>query len=166
MQSQLKTLRIESKGKGSSKSTANMDEVKYLMASSIAQAAAKTMEHLSEFVFISMGNLTLVRRDAYLTHMKSGIKPDTIAALRTSRWTIRPMFDQSSVSWYNHVRSLTTSRNRLNLRLTLLYVSQYPRIFLLFKLFSKLSFNKLIDFSRILCLFITTTIFTGSGCFW
>ena len=32
--------------------------------------------------------------------------------------------------------------------------------------FSKLSFNKLIDFSRILGLFITTAIFTGSGCFW
>ena len=44
-----------------------------------------------------------------------------------SGWTIRRMFDQSSVSWYNCVRSLTTSRNRLNP--TLLYVSQYPRIF-------------------------------------
>ena len=63
-----------------------MDELKYLMDfnSSITQAAAKTMEHLSEFVFISMGNLTLTRRDAYLTHVKSGIKPDTIAALRAA----------------------------------------------------------------------------------
>ena len=82
----------------------------------------------------------------------------------SSGWTIRPMFDQSSASWYNRVRSLTTSRNRLNL--TLLYVSQYSRIFLYFKQFSKLSFNKSVDFSRILCLFITTAIFTGSGCFW
>ena len=46
---------------------------------------------------------------------------------------ITRMFDQSSVSWYNCVRSLTTSRNRLNL--TLLYVSQYPHIFLYFKQF-------------------------------
>ena len=69
----------------------------------------------------------------------------------TSGWTIRPTFDQSSVSWYNCVRSLTTSRNRLNL--TLLYVSQYPHIFLYFGQFPELSFNKLTDFSRILSLF-------------
>ena len=69
----------------------------------------------------------------------------------TSGWTIRPTFDQSSVSWYNCVRSLTTSRNRLNL--TLLYVSQYPHIFLYLGQFPELSFNKLIDFSRILSLF-------------
>ena len=31
-----------------------------------------------------MGNLTLARRDAYLTLVKSGIKPDTLAALRTA----------------------------------------------------------------------------------
>ena len=63
-----------------------MDKLQYLMdiKSSITQAAAKTMEHLSEFVFVSMGNLTLARRDAYLTHLKNGIKPDTVAALRTA----------------------------------------------------------------------------------
>ena len=87
-----------------------------------------------------------------------------ITIQQISVWTIRLMFDQSSVSWYNRVRSLTTSRNRLNL--TLLYVSQYPCIFSYFKWFSKLYFNISIDFSRILCLFITTAIFTGSGCFW
>ena len=59
---------------------------------------------------------------------------------------------------------LITSRNRLNL--TLLYVSQYPHIFLYFGQFPELSFNKLADFSRILSLFTTTAIFTGSGCFW
>ena len=54
MQSQLKTLCLESKGKGSSKSSGTMDELQHLMDfnSSITQAAAKTMEHLSEFVFI------------------------------------------------------------------------------------------------------------------
>ena len=80
-----------------------------------------------------------------------------------SGWTIRPMFDQSSVSWYNCAQSLTTSRNRLNL--TLLYVSQYPCILSYFKQFSKLSFNISLDFSRILCLFMSTAIFTGSECF-
>ena len=65
MRSQLKTLRSESKGKNSLKVSTSMDDLKYLMDfnSSITQAAAKTMEHLSEFVFIWMGNLTLARRD-------------------------------------------------------------------------------------------------------
>ena len=51
---------------------------------SIFQAAAKTMEHLSEFVFISMANLTLTRRDSYLTHVKTGIKADTVAPIHIS----------------------------------------------------------------------------------
>ena len=43
---------------------------------------AKTMEHLSDFAFVSMYNFTLARHDSYLAHMKSGIKQDTLAALR------------------------------------------------------------------------------------
>ena len=38
--------------------------------------------------------------------------------------------------------------------------------FLYFRQFPKLSFNKSRDLSRILSLFITTAIFTGSECFW
>ena len=50
MQSQLKTLRSDSKGKSSSKVSSSMDELQYLMDfnSSITPAAAKTMEHLIE----------------------------------------------------------------------------------------------------------------------
>ena len=61
MQSQ----RVESKGTGSSKSSGTMDKLQHLMDfnSSITQASAKTMEHLSEFGFISMGNLTLARQE-------------------------------------------------------------------------------------------------------
>ena len=84
MQDQLKTLRSESKGKGSANVSAAGDELQYLMDfnSSINQAAAKAMEHLTDFVFVSMGNLTLARRDAYMRHLKTGIKPDTLTALR------------------------------------------------------------------------------------
>ena len=64
--------------------------------------------------FNKIFNKYLMVKEGFLTTLVSG-------------WTIRPMFDLSSVSWYNCFRSLTTSRNRLNL--TLLYVSQYPRIF-------------------------------------
>ena len=46
--------------------------------SSITQAAAKSMEHLSEFVFMTMGNLTLACRDAYMNHLRTVIKPDTL----------------------------------------------------------------------------------------
>ena len=77
MEAQLKTLRSESKGKSSTKFSAATNELQYLMNfnASITQAAAKTMEHFTDFVFISMGNLTLARRDAHLNHLKTGIKP-------------------------------------------------------------------------------------------
>ena len=99
MQSQLRSLRTDCKGKGAAKSANTLDELKYLMEfnSSITQAAAKTMEHLSEFMFISMGNLTLARRDAYLTHVKSGIKPDTVAALRAAPLHISTLFPDSVI---------------------------------------------------------------------
>ena len=45
---------------------------------------AKTIEHLSDFVFVSMANLTLTRRDTYLAHLTSGIKPSTQGGLRTA----------------------------------------------------------------------------------
>ena len=85
MKDQLKILKAENKGKGSSKAAAAAEELTYLMDfnSSITQAAAKSMEHLSEFVFVTMGNLTLVRRDAYLSHLRTGIKPDTLTALKS-----------------------------------------------------------------------------------
>ena len=86
MQEQLKTVRSESKGKSSSKVSIAMDEQQFLMNfnSSSTQVAAKIMEYLTEFVFISMGNLTLASRDAYLTDLKTGVKPDMMAALRTA----------------------------------------------------------------------------------
>ena len=99
MQEQMKTIRSESKGKGSAKVSPALDELQFLMDfnASITQAAAKTMEHLSDFVFISMGNLTLARRDAYLNHVKGGVKPDTIAALRTAPLHIPTLFLDSVI---------------------------------------------------------------------
>ena len=98
MQDQLKTLRSESKGKSSQKSSLAADELQYLMDfnASITQAAAKTMEHLSEFV-ISMGNITLAHRDAYLSHLRTGIKPDTMNAIRTGPLHINTLFLDSAL---------------------------------------------------------------------
>ena len=63
--------------------------------SSITQAAAKA--HLTDFVFITMGNLSLTRRDAYLNHVKNGIKPDTLAALKTAPLHISTLFPDTAI---------------------------------------------------------------------
>ena len=99
MQDQLKILRSEGKGNSSHKSSSAADELQYLMDfnASITQAAAKTMEHLSDFVFIFMGNITLARRDAYLSHLRTGIKPDTLNALRAGPLHINTLFPDSVV---------------------------------------------------------------------
>ena len=59
---------------------------------SITQAMAKTLEHLSDFVFVTAANTTLVRRDSYLSHLKTAIKPDNLAALRTAPLHIQTLF--------------------------------------------------------------------------
>ena len=53
---------------------------------------AKTMEHLSDILFVTVANSTLARRDAYLSHLKAGIKPDTLAALRTAPLQMTTLF--------------------------------------------------------------------------
>ena len=100
MKDQLKILKAENKGKGSSKASAAAEELTYLMDfnSSITQAAAKSMEHLSEFVFVTMGNLTPVRRDAYLSHLRTGIKPDTLTALRSAPFISQICFQTQLLS--------------------------------------------------------------------
>ena len=99
MKDQLKILKAESKGKGSTKASTAAEELNYLMDfnSSITQAAAKSMEHLSEFVSIIMGNLTLICRDAYLSHLRTGIKPDTLTALRSAPLHISTLFPDSVI---------------------------------------------------------------------
>ena len=84
MSSQLKVIQGEhSKGKSADKGGGATEELLYLMPfnSSISQCMEKTMEHLSDFAFVSMYNFTLARQDAYLAHVKSGIKQDTLSAL-------------------------------------------------------------------------------------
>ena len=83
MQSQLKAIRSEQKGKSASKVTEATEEMQFLHAS-ICQAMAKSMEHLTDFVFVTMANTTLLRRDSYLAYLKAGNKADTMAALRTA----------------------------------------------------------------------------------
>ena len=99
MKEQLKVLKAQNKGKGSAKVYPAIDELHYLLDfnASILQAAAKLMEHLSDFVFITMGNLTLVCRDAYLSHLRTGIKQDTLTALRTSPLHLSTLFPNATI---------------------------------------------------------------------
>ena len=91
----------ESKGKGSSKVSLAIDELQYLIDfnASITQAVAKTIEHLTDIVFVSMGNLTLARRDCYLTHVKTGIKLDTLLTLRITPLQMFTLFPENILKW-------------------------------------------------------------------
>ena len=85
MQTQLKILQAErTKGKLAGKVGAATEELQSLMnfSISITHCGTKAMEHLSDFAFISMANIRLCRRDSYLAHVKSGLKPDILSALR------------------------------------------------------------------------------------
>ena len=96
MQKKLKTIQAEQcKGKSAGRISAAADELHYLMDfnSSISQAMAYTMEHLSDFVFVSMANLTLTR--SYLSHMKTDIKPNILAAVRTAPLQMTTLFPDS-----------------------------------------------------------------------
>ena len=123
MQSQLKTLKSElSKGKSSTKVSGAAEELQFLMDfnSGITQAMAKTLEHLTDFVFVTVADTTLARRDSYLSHLKTGIKPDTLAALRTAPLNIATLFpeealkqaEQNSFHPYDHLEKWTDSKKQ------------------------------------------------------
>ena len=40
------------------------------------------MQHMTDLLFITMSNFTLMRRDAHLDHLKPGVKQDNWCALR------------------------------------------------------------------------------------
>ena len=99
MNSQLKALRVESKGKTAAKVSSAVDELQFLLDfnSSVCQAMAKSMEYLTEFVFVTMANTTLLRRDSYLAYLKAGVKADTLNALRTAPLHLDTLFPDSVV---------------------------------------------------------------------
>ena len=94
MSTQLKTLRLDSKGRSSEKMKQAVNELEYLTTfnRSISQAMARTMQDLSEGVFINMANFTLARRDSYLEYLHAGVKHDTVNALRTSPVHLNSLF--------------------------------------------------------------------------
>ena len=95
MSTHLRSLHVD-KGKGNSSERMQqaVDELEYLVTfnRSISQAIARTMQDLSEGVFISVANLTLPLRDSYLEYLHAGVKQDTLAALRTAPIHIDSLF--------------------------------------------------------------------------
>ena len=80
MSTQLKNLHLDKgKGKSSERTQQAVDEREYLVTFnlSISQAMGRTMQDLSEGVFISMANFTLAPRDSYLEYLHAGVKQDT-----------------------------------------------------------------------------------------
>ena len=100
MATQLKTLRLDSKGKSSEKMKQAVNELEYLTTfnRSISQAMARTMQDLSEGFFINMANFTLARRDSYLDYLHAGVTQDTVNALRTSPVHLNALFPDQLIS--------------------------------------------------------------------
>ena len=95
MSTQLKSLHVDKgKGKSSERMQQAVDELEYLVTfnRSISQAMARTMQNLSEGVFLSVANFTLARRYSYLEYLHAGVKQDTLAALRTPPIHIHSLF--------------------------------------------------------------------------
>ena len=77
---------------------------------------AKSIEHLTNFVFVNMANLTLIRRDSSLPYFKARIKPDMLAALNTAPLQLATLFPDSvikqakeDIASYDEERSSTSS---------------------------------------------------------
>ena len=95
MASQLKIIQsVTCKGKLATKVSQAADELDFLVTfnCSITQAMARTMQDLSEGVFVNVANLTLARRDSYLEYIKAGIKVDTLTSLRTAPLHLSALF--------------------------------------------------------------------------
>ena len=131
MQSQLKAIRVEQKGKSASKLSASTEELQFLLDfnSSICQAMAKSMEHLTDFVFVNVANVTLLRRDSYLAYLKAGIKADTLAALRTAPLHLHTLFPDSVIKQAeDDIASFDKGRSTRKVGTTLTNVQRASRI--------------------------------------
>ena len=95
MSTQLKSLHMDkSKGSSSARMQQAVDGLEYLVTFnwSISQTMARTMQDLSEGVFISVANFTLARRDSYLEYLHAGVKQDTLTALHTAPVHLQSLF--------------------------------------------------------------------------
>ena len=95
MSTQLTNLHLDKgKGKSAERTQQAVDELEYLVTfnQSISQAMAKTMQDLSEGLFISMANFTHAHRDSYLDYLHADVKQDTLTAQRTAPIHLQSLF--------------------------------------------------------------------------
>ena len=94
MSTQLKSLRLDCKGKSSENLSQAVSELEYLTTfnRSLSQAMVRTMQDLSDGIFISMANFTVARRDSFLKYLHAGVKQDIVNALRTSPVHLTALF--------------------------------------------------------------------------
>ena len=99
MQSQLWAIQTDSKGKASSKVSAATEELQFLLDfnACVCHAMAKSMEHLTDFVFVNLANTTLLRRDLYFSYLKAGVKADTLNALRSAPLQLDTLFPDQEI---------------------------------------------------------------------
>ena len=91
---------VTAKGKSSRKLQQATDKLDFLVTfnRSITQAMARTMQDISDGVFINVANLTLARRDSYLDCAQSGIKQDTLMSLRSAPLHMSALFPDHIIS--------------------------------------------------------------------
>ena len=85
--------------KSSQKSEKALTEIRDLTAfnQNVSLCMGKSMQHLVDILFVQMGNITLLRRDAYLDRLKQGIKPDTWCVLHNSHLNSSGLFPNDMV---------------------------------------------------------------------
>ena len=88
-----------SKGKSSQKTQKALTEIRDLTIFNhqVSFCMGKAMQHLADILFVQMENITLLRRDACLDHLKQGIKPDTWCALHNSPLNSSGLFPDDMV---------------------------------------------------------------------
>ena len=96
MQEQMKTIRTESKGKGSTKVSSAMDELQFLMDCQYNPSSGQDNGTPFRICLYFHGKSDFNPRDAYLNHIR-GVKPDTIAALPTTPLHIPSLFPDSII---------------------------------------------------------------------
>ena len=71
------------KGKAPKEVSSALNDLRDLMAfhQRVSVAMGTSLQHLADNLFVNLSNLILLRRDAYLDFVKSGVKQDTLNLL-------------------------------------------------------------------------------------
>ena len=87
------------KGKGSQAAKKAVDGLKDLCAfnQNVSVCLRKSIQHMTDTLFITMSNFTLRCWDAYLDHLKSGVKQDNWCAMRNAPFHSSGLFPDDAL---------------------------------------------------------------------